>query len=149
MMSPNIEPLHAIATSGQDRPTRAHKAAEWIRATRGYHWVGLYDVTPSHIAAIAWTGPTAPAHPMFARSEGLNGAAVAAATSIVVQDVRKDPRYLTTFGATLAEAIFPVRASEGGIVGTIDIESDHANAFTPEDEVFLWLCADALSPLWA
>jgi len=42
---------------------------------------------------------------------------------------------LKTFGATLAEAIFVVASpGDGRIVGTIDVESDRPNAFTPEDE---------------
>src|SRR2546423_4720 len=118
-------------------------------AARGYRWVGLYDVRPSHIAAIAWTGPTAPRHPTFPRTQGLNGAAVAVGAPVIVQDVRNDPRYLTTFGSTRAEAIFPVCGAAGELVGTIDVESDRINAFTPEDEAFLRQCADVLAFLWS
>lgn len=79
----------------------------------------------------------------------MNGAAVSSGSPVIVQDVRNDPRYLTTFGATLAEAIFPVRAPNGTIVGTIDVESDRVHSFAREDEHFLSLCADALAELWA
>jgi putative methionine-R-sulfoxide reductase with GAF domain len=48
------------------------------------------------IADIAWCGPTAPSHPRFPRSQGLNGAAVASRKAVVVQDVSKDRRYLPT-----------------------------------------------------
>jgi len=147
-MQPTLHRLRLLVETPGDRATRACVAAELIRAARGYHWVGLYDVTAFHISAIAWTGRTAPAHPTFPRDQGLNGAAVAAAVPIVVQDVRQDPRYLTTFGATRAEAIFPVRAGDRGVVGTIDVESDHVDAFSAEDERFLELCAGALEPLW-
>ncbi len=110
----------------------------------------MYDVTPTEITAIAWTGSDAPMFPSFARTQGLNGAAVEARAPIIVQDVARDERYLTTFGATRAEAIFPVAAPEGGqIVGTIDVESDRTDAFTVEDEVFLRGCALALAGLWA
>lgn len=139
--------LRALAVGRGDRAARARVAAECIRA-RGYHWVGLYDVTASHVTAIAWTGADAPAHPTFPRQQGLNGAAVAAGTPIVVQDVRRDARYLTTFGSTRAEAIFPVQVADRGIVGTIDVESDRVGAFTTEDERFLERCAVALAPLW-
>jgi GAF domain-containing protein len=112
-----------------------------------YHWVGLYDVTPTHICAIAWTGAVAPAFPSFPRSQGLNGAAVDSGQPLVVQDVRQDPRWLTTFGTTKAEAIFPVRM-HGSIVGTIDVESDRVGAFTAADERFLTGAAEVLRPLW-
>jgi GAF domain-containing protein len=140
--------LGEIERLAADRAARARLAAEVIRAARGYPWVGLYDVRPSHIAAIAWTGPTAPQHPIFPRTQGLNGAAVAQCAPVIVQDVRNDPRYLTTFGSTRAEAIFPVCGATGEVVGTIDVETDRINAFTPEDEAFLRQCADVLAFLW-
>jgi putative methionine-R-sulfoxide reductase with GAF domain len=66
-----------------------------------------------------------------------------------VQDVSADPRYLTTFGSTGAEAIFPVVSSATGeVIGTIDAESDRTNAFTPDDDGFLSACATVLLPLW-
>src|SRR5262249_45009082 len=141
---PMIEGLRALATSPGDRAVVARRAAEYVRSARGYRWVGLYDVTASHIVAIAWTGGAAPAHPTFPRSAGINGAAVAAGTPIIVQDVRHDSRYLTTFGSTRAEAVFPVRGPDQGVVGTIDVESEQMNAFTLEDERFLEDCAVSL-----
>jgi len=143
-----IEELRSLATCAGDRAVAARRAAEYIRSARGYHWVGLYDVTTSHIVAIGWTGGVAPAHPAFPRSKGINGAAVTAGTPIIVQDVRHDPRYLTTFGSTRAEAIFPVRGADQGVVGTIDVESEQVNAFTAADELFLEDCAASLAPLW-
>ena len=139
--------LAGVAARNDNRVARAMEAAEGIRTARNFHWVGLYDVTPSEIRAIAWTGPTSPAFPRFPKTQGLNGAAVVAGRALIVQDVRNDLRYLTTFGATLAEAIVPVRSATG-IVGTIDVESERVNAFTADDEVFLEQCAVVLAPLW-
>jgi putative methionine-R-sulfoxide reductase with GAF domain/mannose-6-phosphate isomerase-like protein (cupin superfamily) len=140
--------LAAIAAGDADRAKRGRDAAEQIQRARGYRWVGLYDVTPSEISAIAWTGTAAPAFPVFPRTQGLNGAAVARERPIVINDVRHDSRYLTTFGSTLAEAIFPVRSGKT-IVGTVDVESDRLDAFTPDDEQFLQQCAHVLAPLWS
>lgn len=140
--------LVAIATRNDDRVNRAREAAEQIQLARNFHWVGLYDVTPSEICIIASTAATAPAFPSFPRTRGLNGAAVAAGRPIIINDVRTDARYLTTFGTTLAEAIVPVRLGDT-IVGTIDVESDRVNAFTSDDEHFLEHCAGALASLWS
>jgi GAF domain-containing protein len=108
--------------------------------------VGLYDVTPEEVVAIAWTGTEPPAYPRFPVTKGLTGAAVATQEPVVVQDVTTDPRYLTAFGSTRAEAIFPVRV-DGRIVGTIDLESDRVRAFGPDDEDFLKACTSILVPL--
>jgi GAF domain-containing protein len=145
-----LERLRGLASSSAAHGARAQEAAELIRAARDYHWVGLYDVTPTEIAVIAWTGAIAPAFPRFPITLGLSGAAVASRQHVVVQDVTRDPRYLTTFGSTRAEAVFVVVSpTDGRIIGTIDVESNRPNAFMPEDEAFLGSCAEALVSLWS
>ncbi len=144
-----LEQLRSIIATSSDRTRRARRAAEAIRDARGYRWVGLYDVAVTEIVAIGWTGDAAPAFPRFPIDQGLNGAAVRSAQPVVVQDVSADPRYLTTFASTGAEAIFPVvSSSTGRVIGTIDVESDRTNAFAPDDATFLSACARALLPLW-
>jgi L-methionine (R)-S-oxide reductase len=138
------EILRGIGT----RTERARRAAEAIRRAGGFHWVGLYDVTDSEIAAIAWTGTEAPAFPRFPLDQGLNGAAVASGETVVANDVANDPRYLTTFGGTGAEMIVPVRGAGGLVVGTIDVESPRAGAFGPADRALVERCAVVLLPLW-
>jgi GAF domain-containing protein len=140
--------LAAIAARDDDRTARASDAAECIRRAGDFHWVGLYDVRSTEICAIAWTGPNPPAFPAFPKTQGLNGAAVADGYPLVVNDVRSDPRYLTTFGTTRAEAIIPVRLGDR-IAGTIDVESDRVNAFSSDHAQFLRRCAAALAPLWS
>jgi GAF domain-containing protein len=145
-----LERLRNLATAATERAGKAREAAELIREARGFHWVGLYDVTPTEIAAIGWTGAEAPAFPRFPITRGLNGAAVAARQHVIVQDVTRDPRYLTTFGSTRAEAIFVIASpTDGRIIGTIDVKSDQPNAFAPDDETFLRSCAEALVSLWS
>ena len=144
-----IERLRVIVATVGDRGGTARRAAEVIRDVRAYRWVGLYDVVATEIVAVGWTGAAAPAFPRFPIDRGLNGAAVRSARPVVVQDVSADPRYLTTFGSTAAEAIFPVVSpSTGEVIGTLDAESDRKNAFTSDDEAFLAECAKALLPLW-
>lgn len=124
------------------------EVAELILRSGDYRWVGLYEVTETEIGAIVWTGTAAPAFPRFPRDQGLNGVAVATTEAVVSQDVANDPRYLTAFANTGSEAIFPVVADTGEVIGTIDVESDRPNAFSPGDEQFLRACAIALRPLW-
>jgi GAF domain-containing protein len=143
-----VNRLAAIATRGDERATRAKEAAECICIARNFRWVGLYDVMPSEIRAIGWTGPTSPAFPAFPRTHGLNGAAVATGRPVIINDIRTDPRYLATFPTTLAEAIIPVW-SGSRVAGTIDVESDRINAFSADDEEFLEQCAVTLQPLWS
>jgi GAF domain-containing protein len=139
--------VRALLTRALPRSDKARLLAEALRAARGYHWVGLYDVTADEIRAIGWSGELAPAFPVFPRAQGLNGAAVASGLPLIVQDVSQDPRWLTTFGSSQAEAIFPVLVG-GAAVGTIDVESERVGVFNQDDELFLARAAEVLRPLW-
>jgi len=56
---------------------------------------------------------------------------------------------LTAFGSTQSEIIVPIfDAGRDQIVGTIDVENEHPNAFDEKSESLLVMCADAIAPLW-
>ncbi|HEV8610963.1 MAG TPA: GAF domain-containing protein [Thermoanaerobaculia bacterium] len=111
----------------------AGRVAEQIRKAGDYRWVGIYEVGPEEISVVGWSGPEAPAHPRFPKEQGLCGAAAASGKTVVVEDVTKDPRYLTTLGSTRSEIVVPVKRAGGEVVGLIDVESEHVDAFTPLD----------------
>jgi GAF domain-containing protein len=111
--------------------------------------VGLYEVTEEEIANLAFDGPGAPAHPRFPATQGLSGSAVASGETVVVGDVREDPRYLPAFRSTRSEIIVPVVDRAGRkVVGTIDVESEKVDAFSEEDRAALERCAVALAELF-
>ena len=141
------EIVRVVAAAGPRRDA-AQRIAEAIRRARDYRWVGVYDVEAHEVAIIAWSGAGPPAHARFARTQGLTGAAVASAQTVVVNDVADDPRYLDAFGDTRAEIIVPVVSGDGAVCGTIDVESDVAGAFTADDRAFLESCARMARPLW-
>ncbi len=53
--------------------------------------------------------------------------------TIVVHDVRKDVRYLPTFGTTLSEIVVPILSKTERVVGVIAAESEKLKAFSSED----------------
>jgi putative methionine-R-sulfoxide reductase with GAF domain len=138
-----------IVAADAPRQARATQLAEAIRTFGGYRWVGVYVVGKELVSIIAWSGPGAPAHPTFPVTEGLTGSAIGQKATVVVGDVRKDPRYLTAFDSTLSEIIIPIiHPQKKIVVGTIDVESERANAFFDEDRKTLERCAEAAQPLW-
>jgi putative methionine-R-sulfoxide reductase with GAF domain len=140
--------ISTLALSGAARQKKAREIAERIRQWGEFRWVGIYDVGPDEIAVIGWSGPAAPTHPRFPISQGLNGAAVKSGDTIVVGDVSKDARYLTTLGTTRAEMVVPVKVG-GRTIGTIDIESEIVNRFGAADRELVEECARAIVGLWA
>jgi putative methionine-R-sulfoxide reductase with GAF domain len=135
--------------SSPDRFEKARELARIIRDQGQYRWVGVYDVGLEEVAIISWSGPSAPAYPTFSISRGLTASAISEKRPVIVGDVRNDPRYLTAFGSTLSEIIIPVLDSSTAVIGTIDVESERANAFSVEDCEFLEQCAQAALPLWS
>lgn len=137
-----------LAAAGP-RASLARDLAEAVRRAGRFRWVGLYDVGEREVAMQGWAGPAAPAHPRFARGDGLTGAAISGRAPVVVQDVRADARHLPALEGTRAEAIFPILDASGAVVGTLDVESANAQAFTPARVTWLTHCARALGPFWA
>lgn len=131
-----------------ERRTRASRLAHVIQSLGPYRWVGIYDVTTDLVSILAHTGDS-PAHPTFPVMQGLTSGVIRERRTILVNDVRADPRYLTAFGSTLSEIIVPILHPGGALViGTIDVESDRANAFTTSDQHLLESCALAAAALW-
>jgi L-methionine (R)-S-oxide reductase len=143
-----INDIRAIAAGGDDRKQKAARLAERIQRLGSYRWVGIYDVGAEHVSILGFSGPSAPEFSTFPIGKGLTGAAIAEKRPIVVGDVRNDSRYLTAFGSTLSEMIVPVLSPDGRVIGTVDVESEKENAFTPRDQQLIERCADAAKLLW-
>jgi L-methionine (R)-S-oxide reductase len=142
-----LEQIRDMVAPKNQNASRARRIAEKIRSAHGYRWVGIYEVTDTEIAAIAWTGTEAPAYPRFPITQGLCGAAVESRAPVVVGNVRDDPRYLTTFGSTQSEMVMPI-IDAGRVVGLIDVESEHLDAFGDEDARFLQGCSSEILPMF-
>jgi L-methionine (R)-S-oxide reductase len=115
-----------------------------------YNWVGFYMLDPGDAEMLvlgAFVGaPTE--HTRIPVSRGICGAAVAQGETIVVDDVRADPRYLACSIETRSEIVVPIRVA-GKIVGEIDIDSHSAAAFGAEDRAFLEKCAAVIGAFLA
>ena len=147
-----------VARSG-DRTERAKQLAEAVRSSGHHRWCGVYDVGPEMVSIIAYSGLGthsgtdsglgAPAYSTFSITKGLTGSAIRERVTVVVGNVRTDPRYLTAFGSTLSEIIVPILDPKNGkVIGTIDVESEKANAFSAYDQQILEECARSALPLW-
>jgi putative methionine-R-sulfoxide reductase with GAF domain len=147
-MTEILNHIRTLVVSSQDRFEKARELARIIREHGQYRWVGLYDVGLEKVAIISWSGPNAPAYPTFGISQGLTASVINEKRSVIVGDVRRDSRYLTAFDSTLSEIIVPVLDSSTAVIGTIDVESERANAFTVDDCELLEQCAKAARSLW-
>jgi L-methionine (R)-S-oxide reductase len=124
------------------------RMADGIRVAGGYRWVGIYAVGRHEISVIGWSGPSAPTHPRFPKDRGICGAAAASGSTVLANDVAKDPRYLETLPNTRSEIVVPVKRSSGEVVALIDVESERTDAFGIEDEQQLEEFAVLAADFW-
>ena len=146
------EELQRILTLNGDRITTAKRIAEEIRKAGACRSVGIYDVNirSGTVANIAWSGPNAPAYPIFPSTKGLTSRAVTSRKTVNVGDVTLDSSYLTALDGTRAEIIVPILDDTGDhVIGTIDVESEHRDAFDSEAQAWLEGSANVLRKFWS
>jgi L-methionine (R)-S-oxide reductase len=108
-----------------------------------YNWVGFYMLEPGAEPPVlvlgAFEGAMTP-HTRIPLNQGICGAAASSGQTVVVDDVRKDPRYLACSLETKSEIVVPVFVN-GKVVGELDIDSHFPAAFTPEHQELVQHCA--------
>jgi L-methionine (R)-S-oxide reductase len=103
-----------------------------------YNWTGFYMLDPADPDMLMlgpFAGEPTP-HVRISVDQGICGAAVANAATIVVDDVSSDNRYLSCSIKTKSEIVVPIYV-HGKIVGEIDIDSHDLAAFAEADRAFL------------
>jgi GAF domain-containing protein len=110
-----------------------------------YNWVGFYmleDVKAPESPTLVlghFEGAMTP-HTRIPLNQGICGAAASSGKTVVVDDVRSDPRYLACSIETKSEIVVPVFV-KGKVVGELDIDSHFPAAFGPEDRELVEHCA--------
>src|SRR6266851_1793973 len=108
-----------------------------------YNWVGFYmlepGANPPTLVLGHYQGAMTP-HTRIALNQGICGAAASSGKTVVVDDVKKDPRYLACSLETESEIVVPVFA-HGKVAGELDIDSHFLAAFADEDRELVEYCA--------
>ena len=118
-----------------------HVAQRLHEGTTRYNWVGFYlmEISPSEALVL---GPYAGSFMPTLRiplDKGLCGAAATSGTSVVVNDVGADPRYL---GSDLVKSnmVAPIFV-KNRVVAELCIESYFADTFNTPEQKFIEACA--------
>lgn len=107
-----------------------------------YDWVGIYLVDDNELVLHNFIGAPSP-HTRIPIGQGICGAAVAKAQTIVVPDVNADPRYLACSIETKSEIVVPIMGDR--IYGEIDIDSHTLDAFHAGDRAMVEQLASVLT----
>ena len=68
------------------------------------------------------------------------GAAATSRHTVVVDDVREDPRYLQGSSMVISEIVVPIQV-RGALVGELDVESYFPGTFSEPEQEFVETCA--------
>jgi sigma-B regulation protein RsbU (phosphoserine phosphatase) len=76
--------------------------------------------------------------------QGITGTAAATGHSVRISDVTKDPRYINAIDSVRSELAVPLMI-QGKCIGVLDIQSNHLDYFTPDQQNLLSLLASRLA----
>ena len=123
------------------------RAVATLKAKRPhYTWAGTYLLEGETLVLGPYLGKPSP-HTRIPLGRGICGAAATEKSTIIVDDVNSDPRYLACSLETKSEIVVPIFDPRDGerVLGEIDIDSDQAAAFKSDDRALLEEVAKALA----
>lgn len=143
VLTKELDALAATAGSAQELMTRVVERLH--ERMLKYNWVGFYMIErkpgePDILTLGPYVGAMTP-HTRIPLNQGICGAAASSGKTVVVDDVKSDPRYLACSVETKSEIVVPVFV-KGKVVGELDIDSHFAAAFGSEDRRLVEHCAE-------
>ncbi len=132
-----------------DLPTLFADTVRLVQETLGYYHVSIYtvDAPGQEIVMQASTNPQLGRRGIVVPwGQGLIGHAAAANQRILAGDVRHDSRFRehVALDRTRSEFAIPLQVDRR-ILGILDLQSDHVNAFSDQDAATLQILADQVA----
>ena len=135
--------VRAALDGATDPADAMSRTVEILKRIPHYSWVGVYQLDGDELVLGPFLGKPSP-HTRIPLGRGICGAAATQRTTIVIDDVNSDPRYLACSLETQSEIVVPVmRGSQ--VLAEIDIDSDTPAAFGPEDRRLIEAAASLLA----
>jgi L-methionine (R)-S-oxide reductase len=134
--------IEAIATAPDTDAAMTAAVGILAREVPTYNWVGIYLLVGNELVLGPFVGAPSP-HTRIPLGRGICGAAATQATTIIVDDVNSDSRYLECSLETQSEIVVPI-IHGGAVLGEIDIDSHERAAFGPTDRDLLEQVASQL-----
>ena len=141
--SEQVERIRVELAGSLDRHSAMSRVVDILKEDPRYTWVGIYLLEGDELVLGPFLGKPSP-HTRIPLGRGICGAAATARSTIIVDDVNNDPRYLACSFETQSEIVVPIMRA-GNVLGEIDIDSDTRAAFDLDDRQRLEVVAALLS----
>ena len=136
-----VDNIRIAIANHSDETEILKTAAELIDSfSEDFNWTGFYMMRGEGLEVGPYVGPPTP-HVKIGLNQGICGAAASEKKSIIVDDVRTDPRFLACSINTRSEIVVPLMDGEV-CLGEIDIDSNRPFYFNDDDRKMLEEVAD-------
>jgi L-methionine (R)-S-oxide reductase len=146
-----VSKVQAVRAELQEAAHRTHSVKQLMSVVAQclhdrmlkYNWVGFYTIDVAGDERVLLLGPfvgSMTPHTRIPLNQGLCGAAASSGRTVVVDDVKSDPRYLACSAETQSEIVVPIFV-QGKVVGELDIDSHFPAAFGRDDVELVEYCA--------
>lgn len=140
-----LDAIRAALDSDRDAQHAMDSVVQLLtRHLTDYTWAGIYLLDGNELCLGPFVGKPSP-HTRIPLGRGICGAAATDKTTIIVDDVNADPRYLACSVETRSEIVVPIM-QDGEVLGELDIDSDKPAAFGADDRELLEQVAALLAP---
>ena len=106
------------------------------RSFNKYNWIGIYLIENDSLILGPCKGKKATEHIKIPIGQGICGSAAKTGKTELINNVKKDNRYLSCFVTTKSEIVVPIKRNDI-VIGEIDIDSDKKDAFNDRDNELL------------
>ena len=138
-----LEQARALMAGEPDRIANAANLSALIYATLpDLNWAGFYFFDGRELVVGPFQGK--PACVRIALGKGVCGTAAATHDTVVVLDVEQFPGHIACDVASRSEIVVPLVASDGRLLGVLDIDSPKLARFDHEDRTGV----EALARAW-
>ena len=144
-----LQNIDLFVASGEPIPEILEKTCNLLKNNVfHYDWVGFYiiDEQKSNLILGPYCGK-ATEHTIIPVGKGVCGQVAESCQLKIVQDVRKEGNYIACSIDVQSEIVVPI-IKDNQFVAEIDIDSHSPSPFTINDEEFLTLVCQKLSPLF-
>lgn len=129
-----VPQIAALLQGEPDLVANLANVAAALKSQFGFFWVGFYLVKNDELVLGPFQGPIACTR--IRKGKGVCGTSWDKKETIIVPDVDKFPGHIACSSASKSEIVVPLFYN-GVVVGVLDVDSDHLNAFDETDSRYL------------
>ena len=126
--------IRALMEGEPDGTANLANIAAALKEQFGWLWIGFYLVKNDELVVGPFQGPVACTR--IRKGKGVCGASWAEERTLIVPDVEAFPGHIACSSLSRSEIVVPVK-NHSTIVGVLDVDSIHGNAFDEEDQRWL------------